>query len=454
MTSYRIPNSYQTPIGSALGNLMTAFASMPSPEERALKAAQLDQIQSTAALNRQKLVDSQGEAQRAAAYGGNIAGVINKIFSPPPEQPRATPDSIGPMPAVPADEHVRSNLGALAGAVDPKQVGALPELFLSMFANAPGTSQGTVERSQIGAGKPYASTQTAVDNELARKVDVEMNKNQRAENAARYAADRQATTQDRIDARQGKQVIGADGNAYWHAPGMPYHGLRAPFAQQSGPLATDAVKARGQLDALDSFKAELGNFMGEVASDPSAVGAAGTVRTIISGLTEQAKAMGQTFGVDTATGINAVQDALRRQGITVADPGKAAKIAVYINTLPFKAAQALAAQTGRDLSDRDVKRFEGVIGASPITNEADLRARVEVITRMIDDEVARVSPRLNMRPPQPGSLAPIGVGNGVSGLGATIPQTFGQPAAPAAAPQAAPVQKWGRDANGRPVPVR
>ena len=40
MASYRIPNTYQTPIASALGNLMGAFASLPSPEERALRAAQ------------------------------------------------------------------------------------------------------------------------------------------------------------------------------------------------------------------------------------------------------------------------------------------------------------------------------------------------------------------------------------------------------------------------------
>lgn len=445
MTSYRIPNSFQTPIGSALGNLMSAFASMPSPEERALKQAQLQQVQSQAALNQQKIADSQREAQ----YGGKITDVFRKAFTPV-EDTRPNADFVGPIPEVAPDERVRRALPDLAGTLPPQQIGQLGETMLAMFANAPGTSQGAVERSQIGAGKPYASTQTAVDNELARKTEVEANKNERMDKAARYAADRAAQAQEAIAGRAAHQVIGPDGNAYWYTGTEGLAGQRAPFAQQSGPLATDAVKARGQLDALNSFRQKGQDFLGLARSAPDALGAAGTLRTVVSGAAEQAKAMGNSLGLEGVPGmVDQAQNFLRQKGITVADPAVASKLAVYIHQLPYDAAAALAGQQGRSVTDNDVKRFARLLGETPITNLADLEARWQVINKIIDDETARVTPRLEMRPPQPGSLAPAG------GLGASVPQAFSQPpAAPVAAPQAAPVQKWTRGADGRPVPVQ
>jgi len=416
VTSYRIPNSYQTPIGSALGNLMTAFASMPSPEDRAYKAAQLENVQSQAALNRQKLVDSQGEAQRAAAYGGNIAGVINKIFSPPPEQPRATPDSVGPMPAVPADEHVRSNLGALAGAVDPKQVGQLPELFLSMFANAPGTTQGTVERSQIGAGKPYASTQTAVDAERERKYQADMDRNIRAEKAANYAAARQAETQDRIDARQGKQVIGADGNAYWFAPGMPYHGQQAPFAAQSGPSNQAAAK----LDAASALLKTFNDLETTADANPQAMGAAGSIATGLRGVGAQANSIAGIFGQDLAPVVAPLIAEATKRGFNMPQTADAAaQLQSLSSIVPAMTARALGETTGQS-SRADESRYAAAFGTGPLSNAADLKARLAQLRRVFQHDIEVWQARA-------GNKAPAGIGNAVT-------NTFSPaPAAPAAA---------------------
>ena len=139
MATYRIPNTYQTPIASALGNLMGAFAALPSPEERALKAAQVEQAQSTAALNRQKIMDAQREAADTAAFGGKLAGAFRKAFTPV-EDTRPSPEFVGPIPEVPPDIRARNAAIDLAGSLPAKQVGQLPGLFLSLFANAPGTT--------------------------------------------------------------------------------------------------------------------------------------------------------------------------------------------------------------------------------------------------------------------------------------------------------------------------
>ena len=429
MATYRIPNTYQTPIASALGNLMGAFASLPSPEERALKQAQVQNLQSQAALNQQKMADAAREAQ----YGGKITDVFRKVFTPV-EDVRPNADFVGPIPEVPPDERVRRALPDLAGTLPPNQIGQLGDTMLALFANAPGTSNEAVTRAGIGAKVPYNSTQLGAEAERDRKIQLEDRKDQRAQQTALAVADRAAATQDRIDARQGKQVIGEDGNAYWYAPGMPYHGLRAPFAQQSGPLATDAVKARGQLDALNSFRQKGADFLGLARSAPDALGAAGTLRTVVSGAAEQAKALGSSLGLESVPGlVDQAQNFLRQQGVTVADPAVASKIAVYIHQLPYDAAAALAGQQGRSVTDNDVKRFARLLGETPITNLADLEARWQVINQMIDDEVARTQPRLNMRPTQPGTLAQ-------PGLGSSVTNTFQQPAAaaPAAAPAASP----------------
>jgi len=443
MSSYRIPNTYQTPIASALGNLFTAFSSIPTAEDVALKQAKYDDLTSSAALNRSRVEES----QRKAATGGNLAGVFREVLRPT-EQDRTGDVPVGPMPAVPVDEKLRAALPSLVGSLPPEQIGDLGGLVLALGANA-GASPQTVTNAGLGAKVPYNSTQLGAEAERDRKIQLEDRKDQRAQQSARYAADRSATTQDRIDARQGRKIVGDDGNAYWFAPGMPYHGMRAEFSQQSGPLVTDAVKARGQLSSLDRFRQKGQDLLGLARADSSALGAAGSLRTMVAGAAEQAKALGQSFGMENAPAlVGQAQEFLRQNGITVADPTVASKLAVYLETLPFDAAEALAGQTGRSVTNEDVKRFQRVVGSTPITNLADLEARWEILSKMIDEEVARIQPRLNTRPPQPGSLAQ-------PGLGANVQQAFPSAApAQATAPGATPkVQRWGRDASGKPVPL-
>lgn len=419
MTSYRIPNSYQTPIGSALGNLFTAFSSIPTAEDVALKQAKYDDLTSSAALNRSRVEES----QRKAATGGNLAGVFREVLRPT-EQDRTGDVPVGPMPAVPVDEKLRAALPSLVGSLPPEQIGDLGGLVLALGANA-GASPQTVTNAGLGAKVPYNSTQLGAEAERDRKIQLEDRKDQRAQQSARYAADRAATAQEAIAGRQAHQVIGPDGKAYWYVGTEGLAGKEAPFAQQSGPLATDAVKARGQLDALNSFRQKGVDFLNLARSEPSALGAAGSLRTIVSGAAEQAKALGQSLGFEsTPQLVGQVQDFLKQQGVAVADPAVASKIAVYLHQMPYDAAAALAGQQGRSVTDNDVKRFARLLGETPISNLADWEARWQAINKIIDDETARVEPRLNMRPAQPGVLTP-----GPTGLGANVQRAF-----PAAAP--------------------
>ena len=95
MATYRYPNDFQSPVAGALSNLVSSIASLPGPEERALKQAQLEQIRTATALNQSKIAD----AQREAAVGGNLAGVFRRVLTPV-EETRPTPDTVGTSAAV------------------------------------------------------------------------------------------------------------------------------------------------------------------------------------------------------------------------------------------------------------------------------------------------------------------------------------------------------------------
>ena len=430
MATYRIPNTYQTPIASALGNLMGAFASLPSPEERALKAAQVEQAQSTAALNRQKITDAQREAADTAAFGGKLAGAFRKAFTPV-EDVRPTPEFVGPIPEVPPDIRARNAAIDLAGSLPEKQIGHLPALFLSLFANAPRTTQGVVERSQIGAGKPYSSTQTAVDNELNRKMEVEDNRNIRFDKSQRYAADRAAQAQMAIAERQadaaertGRLVYSPDSptGIAWHAPGTSAHGLPGVPPQAANSLQN---KAAERTDALNVFEQNLADFENLAVTHPNAMGFSGDVARIGSGLMSQGQSLAQNFGVDLAPLIAKGQSALAGTGLSLPSTSLAAsQLDTYGTLIPRLAAKAFGESTGAGFSNKDAERYAKAFGESPIANVQDLQARIASVRQMLKTDMAIYGNR---------------AGNKASpGLGSTVTNTFQPPAAPAATPAASP----------------
>ncbi len=445
MATYRYPNDFQSPVAGALSNLVSSIASLPGPEERALKQAQLEQIRTATALNQSKIAD----AQREAAVGGNLAGVFRRVLTPV-EETRPTPDTVGPMPEVPVDKRFAQALPDLVGSLPPAQLGQFGALARALAANAPGTTDPTVTRAMLGAGDSYNSTPVGAGQERERKYDAEADKNLRFERAQKYATDRATQAQMAIaerqavsDERKGRLVYDPKSptGISWHAPGTSAHGLPGVPPQASQSLAT---KAEGQLDAMKIFESNLLDFENLAKDNPNSMGFTGDMVRMGSGVASQAGAAASALGLDIAPYIQRGREALAQSGIKVPDATAASQLDTYGVLIPRLAAKAFGESTGAGFSNQDAARYAKAFGESPIANLQNLQARISVVKQMLANDTAVYQSRANKGP---------------SGLGTNVttplmPTAPAPAAAPAPVAQPKPVQKWGRDsATGKPVPV-
>jgi len=443
VTSYRIPNTYQNPIAGALSNMMSAIASMPGPEERALKQAQLDQIQSTAALNRQKIAD----ANREAAAGGQIADVWKRVLTPV-EQPRTGDVPVGPLPEVPVDQRFQQALPDLVRALPPAQFKDLGSLALAIGANTPGTSDQLLTRAGLGDKVAYNSTPIGAAQERDRKMEVEDNKNIRFDKSQRYAADRQAQAAQYAADRQATSAenrpqLFADPNSptgisIW-APGSGAHLKPGVPPQAASSLAT---KATGQLDAMKIFESNLADFENLAEKNPNSMGITGDMARMGSGVASQVGSAASALGIDITPVIQKGRQALTAAGIQVPDATAASQLDTYGVLIPRLAAKAFGESTGAGFSNQDAARYAKAFGESPIANIQDLRARIGVVKQMLANDVAVLGARAG--------------GNAGQGIGTTLmappPAAAPTPSAPPITTGAQPVVKYGRDpSTGRPI---
>ncbi|OFX03280.1 MAG: hypothetical protein A3E78_12135 [Alphaproteobacteria bacterium RIFCSPHIGHO2_12_FULL_63_12] len=170
------------------------------------------------------------------------------------------------------------------------------------------------------------------------------------------------------------------------------------------------------------------------AADPTLFGLAGNVRRLSQNVTEQLRNAGLVASGDLN---GALAETADRIG-AVFDPNLS-DIEKLSTLLAFSAAEALAGQEGRSVSDNDIKLFRGVVGdpTSFFSSQPQFLAGLRRMDQIATDRANVARGRLG-KPP--------------------IQSVLGTPgAAPAGAPApagAAPVQRWQRGPDGRPVMVQ
>lgn len=208
--------------------------------------------------------------------------------------------------------------------------------------------------------------------------------------------------------------------------------------------------------ANQQFKSLLGYTRNLAKADPSNFGVSGYVKGAVQDVNAVAGNVAQGLGY---RGIQDAAAAARQKAMEsgvdpsllsgVFDP-KLPALHSAADLMVFSAAQALAGQSGRSVTDRDVKVFKNIVGDPQewAGNQQKYLAKLDTIEQIlglnqevVDKQLRHGSPAVS--PAAPGASQP------------PTPQAPGaQPApAPAPAPQASPM-KWGRDANGLPVPVQ
>jgi hypothetical protein len=168
-------------------------------------------------------------------------------------------------------------------------------------------------------------------------------------------------------------ITGATGSPT--AAPAPTAGAGVPLTKTNVTQAQQRVRDNeSTLDLLDNLEASLAD---------ENVGFSGLIKRTLSGAVQQGDALAQLVGGEQLS----IVDAIRSQGwdidITKYDPGLSMFDAMK-NMVAFKIAASVAGQSGRGLSDRDLKVVEKSLGLNDImSNAADVQNKVNVFRNLI-----------------------------------------------------------------------
>lgn len=199
--------------------------------------------------------------------------------------------------------------------------------------------------------------------------------------------------------------------------------------------------------ANQQFKGLVGYTRNLAKADPNNFGVAGYAKGIVQDVNAVGGNIAQGLGYH---GIQDAAAAARQKAIeSGVDPGllsgvfdpKLPALHSAADLLVFSAAQALAGQSGRSVSDKDVKMFKNIVGdpTDVMGNQQKYLSKLDTIEQILDMNQGIV--QKNLRPGNP-AAPPVAPGAAAS------------PMSPAPGVQSpAPVIQWGRGPDGTPVPM-
>lgn len=416
----------QSPLAAAAQNLIGAFASMPGPYERALKAAQAQRLGTQAESDRAAAELNRAKAAREAALLGapeGLAGVARGILTPT-EQARPDPEAVGPMPQRTREQAVEAawpDVMRHAAVINPNNPGAVARSFLATVPGLKDTS--VIDRAMLGAGDTYASTmggfREGQDTERWKVLNTPHNVNAGADltSVARGIIARGRDTESTAKAKiinnlpedQKAAVLAGKGGIVIRPDGTVEIG--------AGGLAKPTIAAleKNQL-ALQDFQDTLATLRDIGSADPTIFGTTGNFRRLWQGVTEQGKNLAHLVGDPETVNqrVGALQRGLQGLGLNPSllggelDPNLF-NVETMANLAAYQAASALANQEGRSVSDKDVKQFRQIIG-DPASWFSSQGAFLAGLTRL-DQTVAQRMKRGQQRLAPQGSAAAVGPGS-------------------------------------------
>lgn len=386
-----MPQNYYDPWGKVGENATNAlaqyFMSKPNPQQQAayqmeqsLRQAQLDQYgmksrQMQAEMDRdaanvdyqRRLWEAQAQNSAASAaanraqaakYGlegrqiqgrmdasKNMADIFGNIIN----QPAPDPNFVGPTQPVDVNAQYNKNLPALLqnamqyAAGDPKNLG---DIFLA-FASNMGASPQQINNAQLGAGIAYDKT----------KEGIGQSPFTLSPGSVRYSG-------------EGEEIASAPFKPQSRTGGFTTTLPDGTTINYDGMGPTKTVANDLQKQQISSAKMRnLLNYTRDLANkDPGNFGFPGFVKGVVQDATALTGGIAQTMGYnDPMQAVSEVQREVASSGIDpsllsgVFDPNLPA-LETATDLLVFQAASALAGQSGRSVSDRDVKTFRQIVG--------------------------------------------------------------------------------------------
>ena len=350
------------------------------------KPSQADIVASNADLNLKKSQADKYAAETAllrsqAQAPDSIAAMFGDIYNTPMESPAPTPDFVGPgAPVAPTkdvlQERFTQNLPdmfANAMRYSGDKPGNLADVYLAMAA-AGGGSPDQITNAQMGAQMDYADTQPGFEQDQGYTL---------SPGSVRYGADNQqvASAPFKPGGSGPSFRMNSDGSVEYSEGGLPQQGLTKATANQLQKEQVANAKLRRLLDITKNLAKE----------DPSNFGFPGFVKGVGQDANALLGGISQTFGYqDTNSAVADAQREIAGSGVDpsllsgVFDPNLPA-LQTAADLLVFQAASSLAGQSGRSVSDRDVKMFKGIVGdpQSIFGNQQKFLAKLAMIENIL-----------------------------------------------------------------------
>jgi hypothetical protein len=296
------------------------------------------------------------QLQNQMAAPGRLGSTFAEIYSPQIERP--TEDFIGPMGqfpggVVPPDveqqrfQERKPQMFADAMQFAGDKPGSLGDIFLAFAANAGATPE-QVSRAQLGAKVGYGSTREGV---MEKPFSL-------SPGSIRYDSkgNRIAAAPFKPGGSGPSFRMLPDGTVEFGADGLsPTNSIKTDLQKQQ----ISNAKLKGLLD----YNRELAK------KDPTNFGVPGFVKGKIQDVTALSQGVSQAMGYkDIKSAALDVQKMAMRNKIDpslfsgVFDPNLPA-LETASDLLVFQAADALASQSGRSMSNEDVKHFKNIVGS-------------------------------------------------------------------------------------------
>ena len=363
------------PWANAMNQATNAFSqylqTKPNVAQMESRQAMADKYRTDAALNRAQL-----EAPT------NLNKIFGEIFNPQMDAP--SPDYVGPMQqydsisAIPQEvvnnrfDNNKADLFTNAMQYAGNNPGNLGKIYAAFAANA-GASPDQLTNAQMGAGINYANTKAGF--EAKQDQDFTL-----SPGSIRYDSQGNPIVSAPFKPGGGGPNIRVlpDGTVEYGENGL------APGKSTKNDLEKEQV-ASAKLRGLLEYNRQLAQ------KDPTNFGVPGFVKGRVQDISSLTQGVSQTMGYndvgEAATDVRkqAMQNNIDPSLLSgVFDPNLPA-LETAADLLVFQAASALAGQSGRALSDKDVKYFRNIVGSptSLFSNQEKYLAKLDTIENLL-----------------------------------------------------------------------
>lgn len=181
-------------------------------------------------------------------------------------------------------------------------------------------------------------------------------------------------------------------------PGGYLAGVNATSSTDAGITTSTQSDLQKSTIALNSFQGTLSRARAIAKQDPTLFGVTGVVRSLAQGGAEALNNIGLLLGNENVgqtiaelRSLAANSPKLRDKSLVAGlfDPNLPG-IRVLSDLLVFKAASALAGQSGRSVSDKDVQMFRRIVGdpRAFLESQASFLAKMDIMERELQAQIA------------------------------------------------------------------